>query len=1367
MFKPLGLKAKFATLFYLVSLGAMLTVGWYGYQNAKTAYRTAALDLVKGYTSEVSAHINDALQLSRSDLDFISNNYAIQRHSYWMDMGEEEKREQYHQIVADTLRGFGVSYTYNYKIRIINTDGHEHIKILRDSVTGQTQVIPDKELEDQSHRDFFTQAMRMSKGQIFTSALELNVEHGKITLPHLPVLHFATPLIGGNKVRYGVVEITTFAEDIFEHIRNANRNKQGQVFYLIAPNGDYLFHPEPRKCFGSQLGHLANFEQDFPHLLAQMRQQQEGVLADADHIITYRTIYPTATNKQNYWLLVGIVPESVAMAELRTFELSFAGLAVLVILLVFAITRYFLGNLMTPLEFVTKQLQSLGRGEVKVESLAYSGKDELKVMLDSTQALVANMEQLAKQADAIGKGDFSGQVKVLSDQDRLGFAINNMTQMLREARQTEQNRNWLRDGIEQLSKALTGDLTLTQLADLSISILGHYLAAGRGVFYSYNAEQQLLELLGSYMYSERNQVGSCFKLGEGAVGQVAREKKPIFLTTLNLEQPPIVTGTTASTPLYTYTYPLQRENNLLGVIELASFAAFDELQQSFLQEAAQVIASFLYVVSQRDKIKKLLEIAESAERDARDKNIRLQQANTQMEEQQQQLQQQTEELQQANAQMEEQQQQLQQQTEELQQTNAQMEETQIQIQQQNQRLIESQQELDARAKQLELANQYKSEFLANMSHELRTPLNSIILLSKMLAGNSDKHLNSDEVHHAEIIHSAGEELLRLINDVLDLSKIEAGRMDLHVGSISSQELLAELHGLFEHTAKEKKLQFNIQDDLRSDFTSDRNRLSQIVRNLLSNAFKFTKTGSVTLAISRHNDAKWPIQISVKDTGIGIAEEKRKLIFEAFAQADGSISRQYGGTGLGLSISLRFAQLLGGTITLNSSVGHGSEFSLCLPLTLASNTETAVPESTVSSSAPAPSLPKVSTYHTPSVVSDDREQLKERDSVILLIDDDASFGQALLEINRKLGYKTLLALTGKDGLELAERYKPNGILLDLGLPDMDGTVVLHELKIRPDLASIPVYIVSGREKDAALQQGGFLGYLQKPVDVEQISQVEGELIAFIHQAVAQTILVVEHGSITSAEIQQLVNNPNITVLKTTVDADFGGVLAEHACCLAIIDLNNSVAVALEVAKKLRQYHAKLNFVFLGQKALSDEEEAQLHQYSDSIIIKTPQSEQRLLKNIKRFLTEAVARPDKATVSLAQDYPGNGKRLEGRHILVVDDDARNLFVITAALEKESAKVSGVLNGKRALEFLQKQKVDMVFMDIMMPEMDGYQTVKALRSNPALAQIPVVVLTAKALSSDREKALAAGANDYLAKPADYDMLINMAAVWCSGKH
>lgn len=1338
MFKIKGLKTKFLLFIFILSSSAMLILGWYGYQNAKSAYQESALDLAKGYSNEITVHIKDFLQLSRNDLNFIANDYAMHRHSYWLDIGEEEKREQYHQIVANTLRGFAITYDYNYKIRLIENNGREHIKIQRDAATNNVFIAKDNELLDQSNRDFFINTMQLNKGEIFFSELNLTIENGKVVIPYIPVVRLATPLIADNKIRYGVIVVNVYAEYFFKYIQDANNNKQGRVFYLISSNGDYLYHPDTNKRFGSQLKHTASFKQDFPDLITQFATKDNGITFYNDNIITFQKIYPSNDQKY-YWLLVGIVPEKFALAELENFETIFSSLAILIVLLLLISTWYFLNRLIQPLLFVNQQLQGLGRGEIKLNNIEYTGHDEIADMLQSTQQLISNMEALAKQADAVGEGDYTRQVIVLSKQDRLGIAINTMTELLKNNQQQNDDRNWQRDGLAQLSKALTGDLTSIQLANIAISLLARYINAGRGVFYQYNDKQQILELLASYMYSERHHIGNHFKLGEGAIGQVAREQKPIILGTLDLEQTQIITGTTCSIPLYTYTYPLLHENNLLGVLELANFEYLNSAKLEFLQEAVNTIAAFLYMVKQREKIKILLQVSELAEKEAIDRSEKLQKANQQMEEQQQLLQQQTEELQQANQQMEEQQQQLQQQTEELRQTNEQMERARLQVEQQNHRLIQSQQELDAKAKQLELASQYKSEFLANMSHELRTPLNSIILLSKMMAANQDQHLTQDEVHHAEIIHQAGAELLRLINDVLDLSKIEAGHLELNLTKVSSQELLTELHGLFEHLAKEKQLDFIIQDNYQAEFISDINRVSQILRNLLSNAFKFTQKGSVSLLITHTDNIAYPIKITVKDTGIGIAQEKQQLIFEAFQQGDGSISRQYGGTGLGLSISLRFAQLLGGTIELHSIIGAGSEFSLLLPNPIAIENNT---------------VEKIKS------IEDDRAYLNADDAAILLIDDDLLFAQALLEINRKLTYKTLHAATGAEGLLLAEKYHPKGILLDLVLPDMDGTSVLTQLKTQHHLADIPVYIISGREKDAALMEQGIIGYLQKPVDTKQISDAEAELLTFITQGNTQVLLVVENGTITGEQIKQLVaKEQKIQIIAVSAHDNIENLILSNRCCLAIIDLGQEISLTVSIAKILRAKNPAMNFVFLGANELSNEELAVLRPFSDSVIIKTPQSQQRLLKNIERFL---IKTSNSSTIINHEA----GHRLIGLHILIVDDDTKNLFVITSALEKEGAKVNGVLNGKRALEFLQQHAVDIVFMDIMMPEMDGYQTIKTIRQMPNLKDLPIVALTAKALTSDREKALAAGANDYLAKPVDYETLIHTALVWCSNR-
>lgn len=1026
--------------------------------------------------------------------------------------------------------------------------------------------------------------------------------------------------------------------------------------------------------------------------------------------------------------------------------LFICGLMLLVIAVIgYWTTRSILGQLGGEPSQAAEIAARLAEGDLASDIQLKAG-DQSSLMA-RIKLLTESLEHLANRAYAIGQGDLSQEVKLASSKDRLGIAINEMIRMLRIARAEDERRNWLKDGYSEVSAALTGDLTTEQLADAAIGLIGRYLDAGRGVFYLYRDAEQRLDLIGSYMYTERNSLGATFALGQGAVGQVARERKPIILEVSDDAAAPIVTGTMLALPRFTYTYPLLHEKELVGVIELASFEHFDERKLEYLSNITGMLASFLFAAEQRVHIRKLLAASEESEREMRAQSEQLRESNARMEEQQQQLQQQAEELQQTNAQMEEAQQLLRQQTEELQQTNAQMEESQQQLEQQNQELEEAKRQQEAKARQLDQASKYKSEFLANMSHELRTPLNSIILLSKMMVSSENGEVQGEAQKWAQVIHRSGEDLLRLINDVLDLSKVEAGRMDVHLATLSTRDLCFELQGMFEHLARDKGLDFVIDDQLRRDFVSDPDKLSQILRNLLTNAIKFTREGSVTFRLSHHPNTALPIRLSVRDTGIGISEDKKGVIFEAFQQADGSTSREFGGTGLGLTISLRFAQMLGGTIELESKPGEGSEFIVWLPESAAASREAA-------SLTPPPRL---------EMARDDRDALQPGDRAVLLIDDDPVFGQMLLTMNRRLGYKTLLAGTGGEGLELAERHQPAGILLDLGLPDMDGTQVLHELKTRQALAAIPVYIVSARDRDEALLQQGAIGFLRKPASDKLLAAAEAELVRAVGGH-AGGILVVERGGISRDEVAELVGETGGAIVGVGPDADWPALLRESRCRLAIIDLGAApVAASLAVAAALREADPAISLVFYAGQSPDDEDEAELRAYSDCIIVKTPQAGQRLLENVERFLRDV---PRQQAALKAPPAAAGSRLLEGRSILVVDDDPRNLFVVTAALERHGAKLSSAVNGRRALEFLEQQRPDLVLMDIMMPEMDGYQAIAAIRANPAWVDLPVVAITAKALPAEREKILATGADDYLSKPVDYDVLVAKAAQWCEGR-
>ena len=1011
-------------------------------------------------------------------------------------------------------------------------------------------------------------------------------------------------------------------------------------------------------------------------------------------------------------------------------------LLVIVTFICLFLARAVLRNLGGDPQEVTDVVKRVATGDLRLSHILDSAPENS--LLDNIKKLVQNLADLAVQTDLIGKGDFSKEARVLSDHDRLSLSINNMTSLLRAAKLDNDARNWLKDGSSQIATALTGDYSIQELSDLSITILGRYLNAGRAVMYIYKDDDAALDLMGSYMYTEREHLGVRCKLGEGAIGQVARERKPIILTTISHDTAPITTGTTSNKPLFTYTYPLMRDEALLGVIELASFVKFEPIHLEFVSNACGVIASFLYIAEQRDSIRELLSKATAAEQDARQQSERLQEANAQMEEQQQQLQQQSEELRQANAQMEEQ---------------------QLVLEQNNQALKQSQLELDLKAKDLENSGRYKSEFLANMSHELRTPLNAIILLSKLMATNSDHSLSPEDVKRAEVILRSGKDLLALINDVLDLSKIEAGHMDIAYSEITTTAFTSYLQDLFGAQAEEKNLQFIIDDQLKSDFVSDHDKLAQIMRNLLSNAFKFTKKGSVTLRITKHLGHRLPICLSVIDTGVGIPKEKQEVIFEAFRQADGSTSREFGGTGLGLTISRSIATLLGGTIDIQSVENQGSTFSLYLPEKPA-GWVAKVNHHTTSTPLPGSILPPI---------TDDRFHINPGDKLILLIDDDPIFRMALLEINRRLGYKTLLAENGTQGIAMAHTYQPSGILLDLGLPDIDGALVLEKIKSSQDLASIPIYIVSARDHSAAKDLTHSIGYLQKPANESQLIEAEATLLSFVRQPNAHAILTITSGGVTAEEIKTLLANQPAHDQKmfreVRAEEDISAALNEGIWSIAIIDLTGiSVQRAIEIAQATKERNTHTALIFMSTIELNETDEASLHRYSDCIIIKTPQSESRLLLNIERFLNQIKHVP--AIKQSANRPETQRKELAGQSILVVDDDPRNLFAVTAALEQHGAKVLCAISGKLALAMLDKEGVDLILMDIMMPEMDGYEVIAAVRANAQLSEIPIIALTAKAMPQDKQKILDVGANDYLSKPVDFDDLIHLSKKWISSK-
>lgn len=910
-----------------------------------------------------------------------------------------------------------------------------------------------------------------------------------------------------------------------------------------------------------------------------------------------------------------------------------------------------------------------------------------------------------KRISIIKAGVFDDDSESDSDSEndelgQIGLTLLEAIKLLKENSIAAQNENWIKEGINGLSNQLITQSDPIEVSQISIDYLCSYLNAGIGSLYVFDENEGVLKQYANYAFVQREEISNRFKLGEGTVGQVALQQSPIQLKNIQRSQLIIATGTTSEPPLNTYTFPLLYKNVLYGVIELGSSELFDTKSATLFTQSQELIASALYQAKQNKQLAMLLEDTEL-------KSKELQKFNAQMEEQQQQLEE-------ANAQMEEQQQQL---------------------KEKNLILEESQVTLDKRAEDLALSGKYKSEFLANMSHELRTPLNSIILLSDMLHENKLGHLDEEEIKKASIIHHSGNELLRLINDVLDLSKIEAGKMELIVDAFESSTFNEEITSQFEHQAQEKNLHFTTSDSYKGIIYSDKDRLAQVVRNLISNALKFTTDGNISLDIKPADNDR--ISISVSDTGIGISDDKLTSIFEAFQQADGGTSRQYGGTGLGLSISKELTRMLGGELSVKSKITEGSTFTIIIPNMQSKQDHTI-------------------TLKNSEIISDDRNLITKLDKVFLIIEDDKDFANTLKEILNQKNEHALVAFNAEDGLKLAHEYNVKGVLLDLGLPDMNGIDLLKAFKMTPNLRKIPVYVISGKGQETETAEYGAIGYSYKPMAKKDIGNVVDQINTFYEKKV-KDLLVVEDDEIQREALVEFIGNSSVKSTGVSSKTQALQELDKGIYDGIIIDLGIKDGTGYEICEYIKDNNLHIPIIIYTGKDLSADEEQHLRQYTDKIVIKTVASQQRLLDEVDIFMHRVNIQHQGKRHNI-QDID-----LSGRTILVADDDIRNIYVLSEALTANGAEIITANNGKQAIEKLNaNNNIDLILLDVMMPIMDGYETATIIKNNAKTKDIPIIAITAKAMKEDRQKALDAGCDDYMSKPLNMDILLGIIKSW-----
>ncbi|MDU9408786.1 response regulator [Pseudomonas sp. zfem001] len=929
----------------------------------------------------------------------------------------------------------------------------------------------------------------------------------------------------------------------------------------------------------------------------------------------------------------------------------------------------------------------------------------------------------------------------------------------------QRRRVWLGGGQNLLAERLVGQPRVQELADRSLEFLAEYLGCVVAALYLRDAQTGDLKRVAGYGFSEDAGLKAHFYSGEGLVGQAARGRRVVCLDDLPADYIKVASSLGEGLPVSVALVPLQSEDRVNGVIELAFMRALEPREREFLEAIAGNVGNTLEAARYRQRLQDILGETQQLNEELQTQQEELRAANEELE-------QQARVLKESQAHLETQQAELEQTNEKLSEQAQTLADQRDELDQRNTTLGRIQAQLEERAEELQRASRYKSEFLANMSHELRTPLNSSLILAKLLAENGNGNLNDEQVKFAESIYSAGNDLLNLINDILDIAKVEAGKLEVRPEHTPLTSMLEGLNDVFVPLAGERGLSFVIeqQGELPQVLFTDRQRAEQILRNLLSNAFKFTDRGGVTLSVSRQDDHY--LAFAVRDTGIGIATDQQQAIFEAFRQADGTTNRRYGGTGLGLSISRDLAGLLGGSITVSSVPGEGSTFTLLLPERMVDAGGASKPPSepvvaVVPAVAVAPAAAAVPAPmpRQPAPFADDREHLDEHGGRrVLVVEDEVRFARILFDLAHELGYACLVATCADEGLELAQQYRPDAILLDMRLPDGSGLGVLQSLKDDAQTRHIPVHVVSVEDQSEAALHLGAVGYALKPTSREQLKEVFGKLEAKLNQQVKR-VLLVEDDPLQRDSVSRLIGDEDIEITAVALAGEALEKLRDTVFDCMIIDLKLPDMLGNELLRRMAEEDI-CSFppviVYTGRN-LTRDEETELLKYSRSIIIKGARSPERLLDEVTLFLHKVEAELSSEHQRMLKTARSRDKLFEGRRLLLVDDDVRNIFALSSALEQKGAMVEVARNGFEALAKLKEHEdIDLVLMDVMMPEMDGYEATRQIRLEPRWKNLPIIAVTAKAMKDDQERCREVGANDYLAKPIDLDRLFSLIRVW-----
>jgi signal transduction histidine kinase/DNA-binding response OmpR family regulator/CHASE3 domain sensor protein len=1011
----------------------------------------------------------------------------------------------------------------------------------------------------------------------------------------------------------------------------------------------------------------------------------------------------------------------------------------------------------------TIQLRRENRGQA---ALALVQTDRGRTAMVRLRALIDQMEDRERERLAAHQQAWQDAVSFSSfvawgGSALLLFCIIAASIIMSRDHRARERQGWLQLGQVGLSGRMQGEQRLEQLGDNILEFLAQYLDAQIGSIYI--AERGSFRRVAGYALPATADSHETIRAGDGLLGQAAKNLAPMRVEKVPEEFFTVESSLGRARVAEVLLAPATVNRRTHAVVELGFFRAVEAVEMELLTAVSESIAVAVRSSKDRTQLEELLEETQRQAEELQAQQEELRVSNEELEEQSRVLKEAQSRLENSQA--------------ELEQTNAQLEEQAQILENQKGELSQAQETLMERAADLERTNQYKSEFLANMSHELRTPLNSSLILAKLLADNKDGNLTAEQVKFAQTIASAGNDLLALINDILDLSRIESGKIDLQIETLPLAPAVDDVLKTLRPVAVEKGLSLTLEvvDNAPAQVSTDPQRLGQILKNLLANAVKFTEKGSVTVTVSASNDGF--VDLAVRDTGIGIAAHHQQAIFEAFRQADGSTHRKYGGTGLGLSISRDLAHRLGGEIRVQSTPGEGSTFTLRLPIVFSSPREEASPAHSPAAPAPIRATPPPASTRRRSDsgpppkpdIEDDRDRLNDDARVILVIEDDLAFAAVLRDLARELGFQCIATQTANDGLWAAENYRVSAILLDMNLPDHSGMGVLDRLKSNPATRHIPVHVASVDDFSREALELGAVGYALKPVPREELVRAIRTLEQKFSQALRR-VLVVEDDARQRESVRQLLSTNDVEIVDVATAADALTALRASTFDCMVMDLSLPDLSGYELLERMsgQEDIAFPPVIVYTGRSLTRDEEHRLGRFSKSIIIKDARSPERLLDEVTLFLHQVETKLSPERQRMLKEVRKRDSALEGRRILVVEDDVRNVFALSSLLEPKGVKIEIARNGKEALTALSQsqndstKKIDLVLMDLMMPEMDGLTAMREIRKLPEWRKLPIIALTAKAMKDDQQQSLTAGANDYIAKPLDVEKLLSLVRVW-----